>query len=68
MIEHRLIPQADGALIDWGRHATINGVRGVGSPKYYSGEDAEVLRLVIKHMKNDHPAERPKDVPRGGGS
>lgn len=51
MTEHRLIPQPDGSFIDWGRNATINGVRGEGPAKHYSGEAAEVMRLVLQYSK-----------------
>lgn len=47
------------ALIDWGRHATVNGRRGEGPARVYFGEDAEILKLVIKHSrpkgKNENP-------------
>ena len=45
--EIRLIRQSDGSLIDWGRNATIDGVRGEGPARCYVGEDAEVLRYSM---------------------
>lgn len=38
-----LARQPNGDFIDWGRHAK----GGVGSARYYGGEAAEVLRLVL---------------------
>jgi hypothetical protein len=38
-----------GDLIDWGRHWRLFGKRGEGPALYYTGEAAEVLRLVLKH-------------------
>lgn len=40
----------DGSVIDWGRHATVNGVRGNGGARIYRGEAAEVMKLVLKYM------------------
>ncbi|WP_238603033.1 hypothetical protein [Fimbriiglobus ruber] len=48
-IQHFLIPQPDGSFIDWGRNATINGVRGFGPARYYGGEAAEVLRVLLRY-------------------
>ncbi|WP_169331898.1 hypothetical protein [Zavarzinella formosa] len=55
MKQIRLVPQPDGSFIDWGRNATINGVRGEGPAFCYYGEAAEVMRLVLKHT---NPTER----------
>jgi hypothetical protein len=42
----------DGTLMDWGRHTVINGQRcGYGAAVHYSGEAAEVMRLVLKYSK-----------------
>lgn len=43
--------QPDGCLIDWGRHATVAGVRGQGGARHYSGEHAEILLLLCKYAK-----------------
>jgi hypothetical protein len=48
-MKHLLQRQPDGNFIDWGRHATVNGVRGHGGARYYTGEAARVLALVLKH-------------------
>jgi hypothetical protein len=45
----QLLP--DGEFIDWGRNVTVNGVRGYGGARHYSGEAAEVMELVLKHQK-----------------
>lgn len=47
---YHLIHQPDGSLVDWGRNATVNGVRGYGGARWYSGEAAEVMKLVLKYM------------------
>lgn len=41
----------DGCFIDWGRNAIIKGICGIGGAKYYSGESAEVMKLVLKYTK-----------------
>ena len=51
-ILHRL---PNGDFIDYGRHwrgMTVNGVpvSGEGPALHYSGEAAEVMRLVLQHM------------------
>ena len=43
--------QPDGTLIDWGRHATVSGVRGEGPARWFTGEAAEVMALVLRHTK-----------------
>ncbi|WP_193619494.1 hypothetical protein [Fimbriiglobus ruber] len=53
-VEHRLIPQPDGSFIDWGRNATINGVRGFGPARYYGGEAAEVLRVLLRYSGKEN--------------
>lgn len=42
---------ADGSFIERGRNASINGVRGDGGARHYSGEAARVLALVLKHPR-----------------
>lgn len=49
MIEHFLTELPDGSLMDYGRHAVVNGVRGTGPVRCYSGEAAEVMSLVLAH-------------------
>ena len=39
----------DGNFIDWGRHWRSFGKQGEGAAKYYSGEAAEVLELLLKY-------------------
>ena len=39
----------DGSFVDWGRHATVGGVRGEGGARLFAGEAAEVMALVLKH-------------------
>lgn len=46
-----LMRQPNGEFIDWGRHATVNGVRGVGAAVYYRGEAAKVMALVLKYTE-----------------
>jgi len=41
----------DGSLIDWGRNWRNYGMEGYGSAKYYSGEAAKVLELVLKYSE-----------------
>lgn len=41
--------QPDGSLMDWGRHGP-EGKRNPTSAKVYTGEAAEVMRLVIESM------------------
>lgn len=43
--------QHDGSFIDWGRHGTVKGERGEGPARWYSGEAARVMELVVKHEK-----------------
>lgn len=43
--------QPDGSFVDWGRNATVAGVRGEGGAVWYRGEAAEVMHLVLKHWK-----------------
>jgi hypothetical protein len=43
--------QPDGSFIDWGRHATVDGARGGGGARWYVGEAAEVLRLVLLYSE-----------------
>jgi hypothetical protein len=43
--------QANGDVINWGRHATVNGQRGEGGASWYRGEAARIMRLVLKHSK-----------------
>jgi len=45
----QLLPNGD--VCDWGRHATVNGERGYGGARYYSGEAAKVMRLVLKYWR-----------------
>lgn len=46
--------QSDGSFVDWGRHATVLGVRGQGPALWFRGEAAEVLALVLKHSEPRH--------------
>lgn len=39
----------DGTFTDWGRSCTVNGVRGEGGARHYSGEAAKVMVLVLKY-------------------
>lgn len=39
----------DGSFVDWGRHATVGGVRGEGGARLFVGEAAKVMALVLKH-------------------
>jgi hypothetical protein len=41
----------DGTFLDWGRNATVNGVRGEGGAVWYRGEAAEVMRVLLKHWR-----------------
>ena len=41
----------DGTFMDWGRNATVNGIRGEGGAVCYRGEAAEVMRVLLKHWK-----------------
>ena len=41
--------QPSGGLIDWGREATVKGKRGEGGARYYTGEAAEVMQILLKH-------------------
>ena len=41
--------QPCGGLIDWGREATVKGQRGEGGAVYYTGEDANIMQLVLKY-------------------
>lgn len=42
----------NGDVVDWGRHTIIDGVRcGSGPARYYTGEAAKVMRLVLKYAK-----------------
>jgi len=43
--------QPDGSLVDWGRHATVRGVRGEGPARWFRGEAAKVMALVLKHSE-----------------
>lgn len=43
--------QPDGSFVDWGRSVTVRGVRGEGPARWYRGEAAEVLSLVLKHSE-----------------
>ena len=45
----------DGTFVDWGRHATVRGVRGQGPARWYKGEAAEVMALVLKHATPPRP-------------
>lgn len=47
---HRL---PDGSFMDWGRNATVNGVRGEGGAVVYRGEAAEVMRLVLRYTQGE---------------
>ncbi len=40
---------ADGSFVTWGRHATVQGIRGEGPAGLYRGEDAKILELVLRH-------------------
>lgn len=53
MIEYFLIELPDGSLIEYGRHAVVNGKRGTGPARHYSGEAAEVMKLVLRY--SGHP-------------
>lgn len=53
MRQIRLHPQPDGSLIDWGRHWRRLGADGEGGAKHYTGEAAEVLRLVTQHTRRE---------------
>ncbi len=39
----------DGTYMYWGRHSRNYGIEGAGPAYWYSGEAAEVLRLVLKY-------------------
>ena len=46
----------DGTFIDWGRHwrgMSVDGKRldGDGAARYYAGEAAEVMELILKHER-----------------
>ena len=43
--------QPDGTLVDWGRHATVGGIRGEGPARWFTGEAARVMALVLRHTK-----------------
>ncbi len=45
----RLHRQPDGTFVDWGRHAHTGGVRGEGGARWYQGEAARVMALVLEH-------------------
>lgn len=50
-----------GEVFDFGRHTVIDGKRvGYGPAVCYSGEAAEVMRLVLKYTKSKNSAERNK--------
>ena len=48
---YQLIRQNDGSYIDWGRNASVNGVRGEGPARHYTGEAARVMDLILKHYR-----------------
>ncbi len=41
--------QPNGDVINWGRNVTVNGERGSGGAYYFAGEDAKILRLILKY-------------------
>ena len=41
--------QPCGGLIDWGREATVKGQRGEGGARYYTGEAANIMQVVLKY-------------------
>lgn len=43
--------QPDGTFVDWGRNVTVNGQRGEGMARWYCGEAARVMALVVKHSE-----------------
>jgi hypothetical protein len=47
--------QPSGSFVDWGRHASVNSVRGEGPALWYTGEAAEVLALVLKYTAPPPP-------------
>ena len=49
----RYIQDLGTHMIDWGRHAKVNGMRGTGGAVMYVGEAAEVMRLVCNSMRKD---------------
>lgn len=55
--------QPDGSLVDWGRHASVGGVRGQGPARWFRGEAAEVMALVLKHTANRPAAARRRPKP-----
>lgn len=50
-----LEPQPDGSFINWGRHWRSRGIPGEGPARWYTGEAAEVLRLVLQHTQGRKP-------------
>ncbi len=50
--------QPDGTFIDWGRSVTVKGERGEGPARWYSGEAARVMALVLKHEKKRKEVKR----------
>lgn len=42
----------DGSYIDWGRNWRLFGKQGEGSAKYYSGEAAKVIDMVLKYTED----------------
>lgn len=43
--------QPDGSFIDWGRSVTVKGDRGEGPARWYIGEAAKVMALVLESGK-----------------
>ena len=43
----------DGSFINWGRHWRTYGIEGAGPAYHYSGEAAEVLKLVLKYSGHE---------------